>query len=171
MKQSPIATYALHYRPYSRVRQGVVLTFFETIPDGFRAPSLLLNHFHRLAVLHRLSEHVQSRSVSNIYWNSDLAMALLPFQTEILDQILDNKRGLWVVHSGLGLQKIISHYIVQLEKRNLSRQLYLFLNPDSQSPVFEKLVQMAPHRYKLINSEYTSEQRYEMHLFEDLISA
>jgi DNA excision repair protein ERCC-4 len=105
---------------------------------------------------------VQSRSVSNIYWNSDLAMALLPFQTEILDQILDNKRGLWVVHSGLGLQKIISHYIVQLEKRNLSRQLYLFLNPDSQSPVFEKLVQMAPHRYKLINSEYTSEQRQQI---------
>lgn len=88
-------------------------------------------------------------------------MALLSFQNEILEQILNNEKGLWIVESGLGLQKIMAHYIVQLEKRNYSRRLYLFLNPDPQVPLFEKLVQLAPHRYKLINSEYSSEQRYD----------
>ena len=88
-------------------------------------------------------------------------MALLSFQSEILEQILNNEKGLWIVESGLGLQKIIAHYIVQLEKRNYSKLLYLFLNPDPQVPLFDQLVQMAPHRYKLINSEYSSDQRYE----------
>jgi len=88
-------------------------------------------------------------------------MALLSFQNEILEQILNVEKGMWIVESGLGLQKIIAHYVVQLEKRNYSRLLYLFLNPDPQVPVFERLVQMAPHRYKLINSEYSSDQRYD----------
>lgn len=93
-------------------------------------------------------------------------MALLPFQSEILEQILDNKRALWVVHAGLGLKKVLAHYLAELENRNLSRLLYLFLNPDPQVPIFEKLVQQAPHRFKLINSDYTSEQRYKAHFSE-----
>lgn len=90
-------------------------------------------------------------------------MGLLPYQEEILDQITKADRGLWVVESGLGLHQVLLHYIVRLEKRNSSRLLYLFLNPDPQVPVFDRLVQMAPHRYKLINSDFNAEQRYEIH--------
>lgn len=88
-------------------------------------------------------------------------MGLLPFQEEILDQITKADRGLWVVESGLGLSQVILHYLVRLEKRNTSRLLYLVLNPDPSLPVFERLIQMSPHRYKLVNSEYNAEQRYE----------
>jgi hypothetical protein len=86
-------------------------------------------------------------------------MALLPFQDEILQQILTVDKGLWIIESGMGLQKILAHYVVQLEKKNTSKLLYLFLNTDSQVPIFDRLVQMAPHRYKLVNADYTPEQR------------
>lgn len=88
-------------------------------------------------------------------------MGLLSFQTEILEQILNTDRGLWVVESGLGLQNVLAHYIVRLEQRNTSRLLYLVLNPDPQAPIFDRLVQMSPHRYKLINSDFNADQRYE----------
>lgn len=91
---------------------------------------------------------------------STTSRTLLPFQEDILNQILQEDRGLWIVESGLGLSKIMMGYISKLEKQNDWRLLYLFLNPDPQVPVFERFVQMAPHRYELINSDYSPEQRY-----------
>lgn len=97
-------------------------------------------------------------------------MGLLPFQEEILDQITKADRGLWVVESGLGLHSVLLHYIVRLEKRNSSRLLYLVLNPDPQVPVFDRLIQMAPHRYKLVNSEFNADQRYAKHVLCDALN-
>lgn len=84
---------------------------------------------------------------------------MLPFQNDIIDQALKQKSGAWILSPGLGMYSILENLLLKLEESNTSDRLIIVLNIDS-NPVFDNFLQTPPHRFKLVNSNYTSDQRY-----------
>lgn len=89
-------------------------------------------------------------------------MNLLPFQIEMASQILSEKLGLWIVAPGLGLLKVVQQCVIEIERACRSKNtLFLFLNTNTQQPISEKFLSYNFEKFKLINSDYSSEQRYD----------
>lgn len=83
---------------------------------------------------------------------------ILSYQQALIDQSFKRKSGLWVLPSGLGLYTIVEHLLWQLEKNNASSKLIIVMNLE-HDPVFDHFQSFPPHRFRLINSQLTADQR------------